>query len=517
MRAHFEVCERLLAHGAAGGERVDWAEFLLRSLMACALHWAPVVMKTSALSPFALIVLTVACGGSPETGAPAPAAAGGEAGASSSNVDEPETKPGQNAPRSGGAGGAESEPGGAGGAAEPAEPFCGDGNVDPGEDCDDGNDVRGDLCNPDCVPSGQLLKVAKLELPNREGLRDLVIVGDKLVGVGASMVGLDHDRLIVSADITKSPLVLEGKVDGDPLKREFLTSVTSDGEMVFISGLTDTDAGNEDALLESRSLAGDLDWARTMDGTQHLDDYMCGVALHGDNLIAIATTNNLWNGQDLAYGTFYKSNQQEPVTTTVSSNLADKCAAVEALGDGAVLAGKQERADGGSQLWLRRVDAAMGTVWTKTFPVNVTVSRLATGPNETTAVAGYIREEAAAGEPANTWDSWVMLVDGSGNELWTKRFDHSGNGGHDYAEGVAIDPENGDVVIVGGVQKATPDPFIQRLAAANGAERWFLAVEASGYDDGAIAVTIADDGTLWVGGYWSAELGEDAWVGQFTP
>ncbi|MCA9687107.1 MAG: hypothetical protein KC457_33385, partial [Myxococcales bacterium] len=30
-------------------------------------------------------------------------------------------------------------------------PFCGDGNVDPGEDCDDGNDVDGDACTNDCI------------------------------------------------------------------------------------------------------------------------------------------------------------------------------------------------------------------------------------------------------------------------------------------------------------------------------------------------------------------------------
>jgi len=33
-------------------------------------------------------------------------------------------------------------------------PVCGDGVVDPGELCDDGNRVAGDGCSPDCVPSG---------------------------------------------------------------------------------------------------------------------------------------------------------------------------------------------------------------------------------------------------------------------------------------------------------------------------------------------------------------------------
>ena len=31
------------------------------------------------------------------------------------------------------------------------EPICGDGVVDPGEDCDDGNNVSGDGCEADCT------------------------------------------------------------------------------------------------------------------------------------------------------------------------------------------------------------------------------------------------------------------------------------------------------------------------------------------------------------------------------
>src|SRR6188508_61809 len=33
----------------------------------------------------------------------------------------------------------------------------------------------------------------------------------------------------------------------------------------------------------------------------------------------------------------------------------------------------------------------------------------------------------------------------------------------------------------------------------------------------ALAVTIAADGTLWVGGAWGTGFTSDAWVGQFTP
>ncbi len=39
----------------------------------------------------------------------------------------------------------------------PAQPFCGDGNLDDGETCDDGDAIDGNGCNADCLPSGRLL------------------------------------------------------------------------------------------------------------------------------------------------------------------------------------------------------------------------------------------------------------------------------------------------------------------------------------------------------------------------
>ena len=37
---------------------------------------------------------------------------------------------------------------------EENEPYCGDGNLDPGEQCDDGNNINGDGCSADCKTEG---------------------------------------------------------------------------------------------------------------------------------------------------------------------------------------------------------------------------------------------------------------------------------------------------------------------------------------------------------------------------
>lgn len=90
-----------------------------------------------------LFALSVACGDSEEpdegaggeggTGGPSAGGSGGPGGAGGSG----------GGPGSGGTGGKEEE-----------DPFCGDGNLDPGEDCDDGNEFDNDGCSSTCKLEG---------------------------------------------------------------------------------------------------------------------------------------------------------------------------------------------------------------------------------------------------------------------------------------------------------------------------------------------------------------------------
>jgi cysteine-rich repeat protein len=55
------------------------------------------------------------------------------------------------------------------------EPFCGDGNLDPGEECDDGNNIDGDGCDANCMIEEPGLEVTKICEPQSEGLNDVSI------------------------------------------------------------------------------------------------------------------------------------------------------------------------------------------------------------------------------------------------------------------------------------------------------------------------------------------------------
>ena len=55
------------------------------------------------------------------------------------------------------------------------EPFCGDGNLDPGEQCDDGNNLDGDGCSADCMFEEPGLDVTKVCEPQVDGSNDVSV------------------------------------------------------------------------------------------------------------------------------------------------------------------------------------------------------------------------------------------------------------------------------------------------------------------------------------------------------
>jgi len=74
------------------------------------------------------------------------------------------------------------------------EPYCGDGNVDPGEQCDDGNANTGDLCSPDCV-----VTTSEVE-PN-----DTVAVANAWIAPWGAELSTATDVDVVSFDIASGP------------------------------------------------------------------------------------------------------------------------------------------------------------------------------------------------------------------------------------------------------------------------------------------------------------------------
>ncbi len=390
-------------------------------------------------------------------------------------------------------------------------PECGDGHVDDGELCDDGNDVVGDGCNADCVPSFHNRLMATLSKAYEQQLFALTLTNGYVYGVGGSAESSDgkapFDRLIVSLDTSDPNAAVVGTIDGTALVDDHLTGVTSDGYYLYTSGCNAPGA-TVDGVVERRSLSGSLNWSRAFAGSGNSGDLMTGVALVGGNLHASGYLYNSGSGLDATYGLLSKSNSKAPVMASNATAYSDFAYAIAPLGTGSVVTGLEGKA-GSHKVWLRRLDASGATVWTKTLDTVGVPYAIATGADERIVVAGYI---------TNTDDdSWFATFDGNGDFHKVKTTDH---GGDDRATGVVIDPNTGDLLFSGVTTNAdngSKDFYLQRFTW-DAAIVWYQAFDIAGKNDEAHGLAIDDDGDLWSVGSHTDKSGEtDAWIGRFAP
>lgn len=91
-------------------------------------------------------------------------------------------------------------------------PFCGDGHVDPGEGCDDGNGLADDGCSPACEVGPGAEVVTPVPLVGGERLRCLAIVDKQLLD------GVSHGLALGSTVDSSPEEVMRGRVQGMPLQ-----------------------------------------------------------------------------------------------------------------------------------------------------------------------------------------------------------------------------------------------------------------------------------------------------------
>ncbi len=394
---------------------------------------------------------------------------------------------------------------------EPA-PYCGDGVVELGEFCDDGNAVRGDGCNPNCDLSGRSLDNAIEVLLHDQQLNDLVLIGDQLYAVGFDAEDADStstDKLFVKADLGATIIAPASLVDGVAKQSEELHRITTDGSYLYTAGHAEDAAQDPIALFERRGMNGGFQWGRTIQGTGHIGGEGHGIAVVGSNLQAIGHISMKDEGRDILITSLSKSNAKAPVTTYLSGFGAkdDYGSDIAPHGSGSVQVGVIHTSSSERQVWVRRADQSGAPLWTKTYPSGASVRRVATAPDGKIALVG-----CAPG--SSNWDAWVTLLDADGNLLWSKSFNYGQN---DWANGVTFDPENGELIVVGSYEKYSSDIYVQRLSQ-EGEQRWFTSLDGYGFDDYANSVAMGDDGSLWVVGAWGRETGDtDYWIGKFSP
>ena len=162
---------------------------------------------------------------------------------------------------------------------------------------------------------------------------------------------------------------------------------------------------------------------------------------------------------------------------------------------------------GYDDVWVLRLDSEGNVKWQKTYGGRGSdwANAVAIAPNGDVIVAGYTKSFGAG-----SYDVWVLRLDANGNVKWQKTY---GGSGLDGATAVAVAP-NGDVIVVGSTDSfgaGYDDVWVLRLDS-EGNVKWQKTYGGSGEDDLALAVAVAENGDIIVGGDFLLCLDENGSV-----
>lgn len=314
----------------------------------------------------------------------------------------------------------------------PIEGSCGDGIVDPGEECDDGDLTDADGCNADCRPSGS---VRWSWFHDGSGVDPDCALGaavdssDAIVVVGYESrtdLGLGDvmwlTRLDPSGAVTwTSPDLTEGRA----------TAVAVGPDDRFVIG-GDVEMGVGPAWTQVREPSGTV--VTTVDWPFPGPAAATESTSEGVMLVAASDSVHGVLGGDSPWSSFAIGRRFYSLAATDDG--------------GFVAAGFHLDGAGPRNAWAARFDAAHQLQWehlARDVPPESWVHGVAVDGQGNVIIAGH-------GDAAGSRDAWVRKLDPAGSPLWTHTHD-SGGMLDDEALGVAIDGH--DRIVVAGLEGRT--------------------------------------------------------------
>ncbi|MEZ4379783.1 MAG: hypothetical protein R3A79_00425 [Nannocystaceae bacterium] len=397
---------------------------------------------------------------------------------------------------------------------------CGDGIVDLGEVCDDGNVVDGDGCNADCQPSGELLWS---EVIGSGLVKDDEAFGCDVDGFGNFYVTGYVSTEAQSRDIWYRKyddggaelwtMTVDGPASSSDQGRGI---VAEDSELFYVGGLAPVDLQGQDTWLRRHSADGSALWTKTYNGPADGGDIIRGLAAAPNNgVIAVGHHTTLDQMQDMWIRLYGEGgNVVWTRTYTGQSGLHDQAERAAVAADGSIYVVGTENVTGeGYNMWLSKLDPDGNILWTRirNGPGNKGdyLRGVAVDEDGDAVVCGY---ETLLDIP---WQSWIRRYDPSGDIVWTETYDgatHEGAHCFDIARDL-----QGDFVITGGeLVDGVREVLVRKLSNA-GEPRWTTTVEAPmGGADYGRGLAIAPDNSIYVVGSQMTEDARDIWVGRFS-
>lgn len=177
---------------------------------------------------------------------------------------------------------------------------CGDDELEPPEECDDGNNASGDGCNADCTLGGQVVWEVTFDghfAVDDRGGRVAVDADDNVLVVGTALaLTQDRDGIVIKLDD-------DGQFEWDEVfdseegtsNDGFWGVAAGPGGEVIVAGHTATDDNTADAFIRCYSSDGEIEWTHVEDVES--DGYANEVAVDPDgNVIVLGLQRDPMDG-----------------------------------------------------------------------------------------------------------------------------------------------------------------------------------------------------------------------------
>ncbi len=385
---------------------------------------------------------------------------------------------------------------------------CGDGYVHEGvEQCDDGNDDDDDGCSNGCI--------------------DIALCGDgRVQGLEECDEGVDNDDNAACLDDCTAATCGDGLVqtgveecddanddNDDPCTTLCAIPTCGDGfvQSVLAEGCDDGD------MQEGDECNGDCQgwglWTHEFNASDDLNDQINDVAFDGnDDLVVVGSTFDVTQGDDVwirklaADGTVQWTQTYHSLTTDIAFSVA--------IGgsDDIFVAGTTITQNDGRDIWLRRYTSGGTGDFIRTANGSA---------NETDEAHGVAVDGAG-----NLIVTGFTTTNTQGRNIWTRKYSPSGNtvwtqtetgGGNNNDEGRGVATDGNEIIVSGYIWTGADerDVWVRRYSSG-GATLWTQTHDETGGSDEGHDVAVDSGGNiLVVGQVDTAGQGSDIWVRKY--
>ena len=346
------------------------------------------------------------------------------------------------------------------------QPVCGNANIEPPEECDDGNMMSGDGCEPDCT-----LSVDTQEWED-------VVGGTALVQEAGHAIATD------------------------------------DAGNAYAAGYILHAVGDAQIWVRKYDPAGAEVFTRTFDPSMGFDDRAYGIDVDsGGNIVVVGDAANGAADSDVWVAKL-DPDGAEIWSTTVAGSVAGADAANDVVVDGAdniVAVGYLRVGNGDNDMWIAKFDPAGTQLWSQTVAGPDILDDRAEGVDVDAAdnpiVVGFVSNEGF------NRDVWMRKYDPDGTEVWTTTYDSILSGSESGFD-VAVAPD-GFIGVAGTtpINAVNDDIWLGRFDE-NGELVWMKdfggpAVES----DGALGLAADSQSAFIVVGYKAvSDIDTDIWL-----